>query len=177
MALRQPNPTERVEALTTPEGAKGWVDRDGSAQFPAGGHGLDVTPDASPEDVRAEARREEDGNGGEPSNAPTARQCAWSAETSADPDGWSADNPAWGQCAITALVVQLLCGGELLRSTVGGISHYWNRLPDGRDVDLTFGQFGPGAIYDAPPIIRSRDYLTDSPETMRRYSLLLRSLR
>lgn len=58
--------------MTTPEGAKGWVDQAGSAQVLAGGHGLNVTPDASPEGVRAKARREDDGTGGEPSNAPVA---------------------------------------------------------------------------------------------------------
>lgn len=98
---------------------------------------------------------------------------AWCRETSADPEGWRPENPSWGQCAITALAVQAMCGGDLLRSTVGGVSHYWNRLPDGREVDLTFQQFGPGATYDAPPIVRERSYLTDSPQTMRRYSLLM----
>lgn len=42
------DPTQRAEATTTPEGAKGWVDQAGSAQVLAGGHGLDVAPDASP---------------------------------------------------------------------------------------------------------------------------------
>lgn len=73
MAVSQQNPTERVEATTTPKGAKGWADRDGSAQFPAGGHGLNVAPNASLEGIRAEARRREhEGNGDEPSNVPTA---------------------------------------------------------------------------------------------------------
>jgi hypothetical protein len=58
--------------MTTPEGAKGWVDRTGSAQVPAGGHGLDVAPDAQPDGVRVDARCENDGVGGEPSNAPVA---------------------------------------------------------------------------------------------------------
>lgn len=63
--------------MTTPEGAKGWADPAGSAQVRTGGHGLNVAPDASPEGIRAEARRrEQDGNGGEPSNAPTAAQTA-----------------------------------------------------------------------------------------------------
>lgn len=50
------DPAQRAEATTTPEGAKGWVDQAGSAQVLAGGHGLDVAPDASPEGVRVEAR-------------------------------------------------------------------------------------------------------------------------
>ena len=65
------DPTQRAEATTTPEGAKGWVDQAGSAQVLAGGHGLNVAPDASPDSIRAKARREQDG-GGKPSSTPTA---------------------------------------------------------------------------------------------------------
>src|SRR5436309_819387 len=68
---------------------------------------------------------------------------AWDATTSSDPDRWSAENPAWGQCAVTALLVQDFFGGELVRADVQGISHYWTRTPDGREVDLTRDQFGP----------------------------------
>jgi hypothetical protein len=97
---------------------------------------------------------------------------AWSAETSADPDAWTPENPSWGQCAVTALVIQDLLGGELRRSTVKGVSHYWNRLPDGSDLDLTLKQFGWGAVIDAPAVTRERDYVLSFPETVRRYELL-----
>lgn len=96
---------------------------------------------------------------------------AWSAETSATPDEWSAANSARGQCAVTALVVQDVLGGELMRSTVLGESHYWNRLPNGREVDLTLEQFG-GYIADAPPVERDRDYVLSFEETRRRYERL-----
>jgi hypothetical protein len=66
------DPTQRVEATTTPEGAKGWGDPAGSAHVRTGGHGLDVAPNASPEGVRAEIRQREQDGGGEPSNAPYA---------------------------------------------------------------------------------------------------------
>lgn len=66
------DPTQRVEATTTPEGAKGWETGQARHDVPAGGHGLDVAPDASPEGVRAETRRLDDRAGGEPSNAPIA---------------------------------------------------------------------------------------------------------
>src|SRR2546427_1200536 len=67
---------------------------------------------------------------------------AWSKETSFDPPSWSAKNPAWGQCAITALIIQDLYGGVLLQCEVRGISHYLNRLGSGKEVDLTRDQFG-----------------------------------
>ena len=96
---------------------------------------------------------------------------AWSSETSADPATWTVDNPASGQCAVTSLVVQDAFGGELLRSTVGGVSHYWNRLPDGTELDLTLEQFG-GVRPDEPGEVRARDYVLSFTETARRYALL-----
>ena len=76
---------------------------------------------------------------------------AWGPDT-CDPhdlDDWRPDNPARGQCGVTALVVQDLLGGDLVlgevyvaQARVG--HHYWNRLPDGRAVDYTADQFHPG---------------------------------
>lgn len=66
------DPTQRVEATTTPEGAKGWETEQARHDDSAGGHGLDVAPDAQPEGVRAETRRWNDGAGDEPSNVPDA---------------------------------------------------------------------------------------------------------
>lgn len=75
---------------------------------------------------------------------------AWGPDTCAPEDRprWTADNPARGQCITTVLVVHDFFGGVLLRGevVVGGERvdyHWWNRLPDGTDVDLTRGQFGP----------------------------------
>lgn len=63
---------QRVEATTTPEGAKGWVDQAGSAQVLAGGHGLNGGSLRITRRIRAKTRRANDGAGGEPSNAPEA---------------------------------------------------------------------------------------------------------
>jgi hypothetical protein len=75
---------------------------------------------------------------------------AWGLETCdpADRDDWSPDNPARGQCGVTALIVRELCGGELILGEVhvdGARTgyHYWNRLPGGREIDLTAEQFHP----------------------------------
>jgi hypothetical protein len=96
---------------------------------------------------------------------------SWSRETSADPDRWSEDNPAWGQCAVTALVVQEYLGGALFRGEVGPISHYWNQLPSGQLVDLTRVQFGDDARIDRVEP-RTREYVLSHPETNHRYELL-----
>src|SRR3954451_20423758 len=61
---------------------------------------------------------------------------AWDQETSDDPDDWSEANRARGQCAVTALVLRELLGGEIL---VANVLHYvvrvdrhaWNLLPSG----------------------------------------------
>lgn len=67
-------------------------------------------------------------------------------ESSADPDGWSQERSFWGQCLVVSLLIQAVYGGVLLRQSLKGIegfehfgSHYSNRLPDGREVDLTAG--------------------------------------
>lgn len=61
-------------------------------------------------------------------------------------EGWTAENPLWGHCAVVAEVVRRNLGGEIVAATVmteDGQSyyHYWNRLPDGSDQDFTVTQF------------------------------------
>ncbi|WP_405058735.1 hypothetical protein OG474_39225 [Kribbella sp. NBC_01505] len=80
-------------------------------------------------------------------------RAAWGADTCYPESSaeWRAEDPARDQCGMTALVVQDLLGGELVLgevqvagSKVG--NHYWNRLPDGSEVDLTAEQFRPGEV-------------------------------
>jgi hypothetical protein len=73
-----------------------------------------------------------------PADLEAAIRASWSA-ASCDPVDrpWGPENPARGQCNITALVVQDHAGGDIIRSIVlhaDGTSqglHFWNRLPDG----------------------------------------------
>lgn len=105
-----------------------------------------------------------------------ALESAWSEATSADSERWTGSNPAWGQCAVTALAVQDYLGGTLLRGEVGPISHYWNVLPSGEEIDLTLRQFGDGVLVEnVEP--RTRDHVLSYPETQRRYDLLARLVR
>ncbi|MEU3528133.1 hypothetical protein AB0E62_30420 [Streptomyces sp. NPDC038707] len=75
-------------------------------------------------------------------------EAAWDRDT-CDPAGrdeWRPENPSWSQCGVTALVVQDLLGGDLIHGEVhmNGAkvwNHYWNRLSDGTEVDLTADQF------------------------------------
>jgi hypothetical protein len=90
---------------------------------------------------------------------------AWGADTCYPhmSEEWSRENPSRDQCGMTALVVQDILGGELIiaqvhvdGSQIG--HHYWNRLPDGSEIDLTADQFRPDEeIVGAQVIVRPPD--------------------
>jgi hypothetical protein len=46
---------------------------------------------------------------------------AWSTATGGK---WRPDNPACGQCSVTALVLQDLLGGDILKTSVKGQWHF-----------------------------------------------------
>ena len=78
-------------------------------------------------------------------------ETSWSRKTSADPDNWSPDNPAWGQCAVTSLVVSDFFGGTITRLDITGApdpkiaamrEHYLNNIV-GQNLDFSASQF-PG---------------------------------
>lgn len=106
---------------------------------------------------------------------------AWSEKTSAAPEGWTLRNPAYGQCAVTALVVQDHLGAEILHchaTTPDGVtvSHYLNEI-DGAPVDFTASQFPPGTKFSDPaPKLNGaatpRDYLLSNESTALRYRQL-----
>ncbi len=77
---------------------------------------------------------------------------AWCKESSHSPKTWTPENPAWGQCAATALVVKALLGGHVMRCVATlpdgrDIVHYCNRLPSGFSYDFTVRQFPEGTDY------------------------------
>ncbi|MFI9407232.1 hypothetical protein [Nocardia sp. NPDC052316] len=87
-----------------------------------------------------------------------ALRASWAADTCSADDvaraGWQSDNPAWGHCDITALIVNDIFGGELMVGQVwlGAEQHgfhWWNRLPSGIELDLTREQFRLGQIITA----------------------------
>ncbi len=108
-------------------------------------------------------------------------QEAWSRETSSDPERWTPENPAWGQCAVTALIIQDFFGGGLMRVEVSDLiqfkvlSHYYNILPGDRVFDLTLDQFGSSSDFVwsiHPAEERTREYVLSYPATRDRYQLL-----
>ncbi len=103
-------------------------------------------------------------------------RAAWSRGTSALPEEWSPANPARGQCAVTALVLQDAIGGKLVRAKVNGEPHYWNLLDDGTELDLTLRQFGKDPVVEPPVEERDREYVLSFPDTMTRYFTLLQRI-
>ncbi|NNJ03157.1 hypothetical protein HHX38_03235 [Streptomyces sp. PKU-MA01144] len=103
---------------------------------------------------------------------------SWSAET-CTPESrsrWTEDNPARDQCGVTALVLNDLLGGELIRGEVhvGGERvdyHWWNRLGRGIEVDLTREQFGPEEIVTGGVVI-PRPPVTEPHRLRQEYELL-----
>lgn len=55
-------------------------------------------------------------------------------------------SPLYSHCAPVARLVQAALGGEIVGGMVQGIQHYWNRLPNGKECDLTSCQFGGDGI-------------------------------
>ena len=97
---------------------------------------------------------------------------AWCAETAhpAYASKWSAENPAIGQCLVTALIIQDELGGDIYDCKVGRSRHFYNVI-NGETVDLTFSQFPDGSeITDSR--IRDRKQLLANKETKQRYELL-----
>lgn len=62
---------------------------------------------------------------------------SWSIETSSK---WTNENPAKGQCGVTALVVQEIYGGKIKKTKVGEVWHFYNIIDEQR-CDFTETQF------------------------------------
>ena len=110
-----------------------------------------------------------------------AIQTSWNKETSSDPEKWSCDNPAWGQCAVTALIVNDYLGGDIVwaeaKITDGrGISHYFN-YANRKEIDLTRIQFPertiiPAGVDKRKEFASTRKYVLSFPATQQRYRIL-----
>ena len=92
----------------------------------------------------------------------SAVRASWAADTCSGDDAartpWTSDNPAWGHCDVTALVIHDLLGGDVLMGEVhlDGEQrgyHAWNRLTSGLEVDLTREQFRQGQVVTAGEVV------------------------
>src|SRR4051812_17372535 len=78
----------------------------------------------------------------------------WSVDSSSL---WLPENPARGQCNVTALVFHDRFGGEILKTPIGDEWHFYNRVA-GKTYDLTAEQFLVLPVY--------RDILSTRDETL-----------
>jgi hypothetical protein len=111
----------------------------------------------------------------------SALKKSWTKESSSDPQSWTVKNPAWGQCAVTALIVNDYLGGEIVWATAAlpdgrEISHYFNTIA-GLEKDYTRCQFPagtriPSGIPKTKGFSSTREYIMSFPVTQQRYELL-----
>lgn len=73
----------------------------------------------------------------------SALASSWSPQTAIQ---WRPDNPALGQCNVTALLVNELFGGRILKTRQQESVHYYNEI-DGRRYDFTGIQFNSSIEY------------------------------
>ena len=103
---------------------------------------------------------------------------SWNSETCSPGlrEFYSKNNPSLGQCAITALIVNDMFGGKIMRCMASTGSHYYNLIDD-NIVDLTVEQFlGEIPRYEDSSE-RSREYLLSNEDTKKRYLKLMYNLR
>ena len=99
--------------------------------------------------------------------------CAATAHPSYQKD-WTENNPSYGQCCVTALVMQDLYGGDIYSCKVGNNSHFVNIINE-RIVDKTAEQFGGGnkiKYVSGSFRKRTRTSLLKSKDVKERYELL-----
>jgi hypothetical protein len=85
--------------------------------------------------------------GFDPAQVQSALRRSWSLATARQ---WTPDNPAAGQCNVTALLIHDLFGGDLLKTRLPAGDHFYNRI-EGRRYDFTESQFDrPIAYMDLP---------------------------
>lgn len=91
---------------------------------------------------------------------------------------WVPNDPSFGQCAITAMLVYDMFGGTIHRIRVdGGGTHYFNKI-NGQYLDLTIEQFD---LYNIPVDYEpneemDRKYCGKNADTKRRFKLLIKRI-
>ena len=86
---------------------------------------------------------------------------------------WTEDNPSYGQCAVTALLINDLCCVPIYKCRVGRKTHYFNMWAGRCEViDLTSEQFGSQKIdyLDCESVLREQ--LLKCEHVKERYEML-----
>jgi hypothetical protein len=89
---------------------------------------------------------------------------SWSEKSSTK---YTPQNPAKGQCGVTALVVNDLLGGEILKAPLPEGWHFYNQI-DGKRFDFTASQFHEAVEYQDVPSNRA-EALADTNKQQYQY--------
>ncbi|MEW6617201.1 MAG: hypothetical protein AB1333_02155 [Patescibacteria group bacterium] len=102
------------------------------------------------------------------------------AETAWRSKKWKEDIPETENCDVVALLAQEIFGGTLRHANLSNISgfenvpsHFWNRLPDGTEIDFTIRQFR-GKKYSVKSVAYSRKRLLSFRKVRERYDKILK---
>ncbi|MGI9417457.1 MAG: YunG family protein [Geminicoccaceae bacterium] len=90
----------------------------------------------------------------ERSDVHAALERSWSKASARQ---WRRDNPALGQCNVTALLVHELYGGEILKTPLSAGDHFYNRIHGDR-LDFTASQFDRPIAYADLPSCRNEAF-------------------
>ncbi|MGI9408041.1 MAG: YunG family protein [Hyphomicrobiaceae bacterium] len=80
-----------------------------------------------------------------------AVEAAWSIETAVQ---WTPEIPAGGQCNVTTVLIHDIYGGQILKTALPEVDHYYNEI-NGMRVDFTDSQFAEPIRYDDTPADRA----------------------
>ncbi|WP_079508795.1 YunG family protein [Mesobacillus jeotgali] len=95
---------------------------------------------------------------------------SWSKKTSSK---WTKDNPAKGQCGVTALVVNDLLGGQISKTLLPEGWHFYNEI-NGVRYDFTVSQFNEDIRYMDIPSNREEALLDTN---QKQYHCLMQSVK
>lgn len=103
----------------------------------------------------------------------------WCPETCAPRmrDEWEHQHPTWGQCSITAFLVQDLFGGKVYGVPRAGGNYHCFNVVDGHVFDLTSEQFGDEVLDYSLTHEQFREIHWAKEEKRLRYELLKKMLR
>ncbi len=98
----------------------------------------------------------------------------WCAETCAPRmrDNWTPENPTYGQCSITAFLVQDIFGGKVFGVPLGDGNYHCFNVVGGHAFDLTSEQFGDEVLNYEKAVEQFRDVHFAKEEKYGRYLLL-----
>ncbi|WP_146549032.1 YunG family protein [Rummeliibacillus suwonensis] len=80
---------------------------------------------------------------------------SWSIDTSSK---WTRQNPAKGQCGVTALIVNEMLEGDIAKTKIQGNWHFYNII-NGKRYDFTESQFETPIEYNNTLSNRSEVYM------------------